>query len=96
MNGLHWLTVRETEVSSWNVREAIFHHHLEYMRGEIQEKKKLNNIKEGDFTKVQDYFSDKCVANGRMAFKIRCQMLEDIPGNFKNKWKGREELKCQD
>ena len=48
-------------------------------------KKKLNNIKEDDFTAVKVYFSDKCVANGRMAFKIKCQMLEDFLGNFNNK-----------
>ena len=89
--------VNMTEVSSWNIKEAIFHNHLEFMKSEIKEKKKLDNIKEDDFTAVQAYFSDKCVANGRMAFKIRCQMLEDIPGNFKNKWKGREEkLQCQE
>ena len=25
--------------------------------------------------------------NARMAFKIKSQMVEDIPGNFKNKYK---------
>ena len=31
-----------------------------------------------------------------MSFKLRSQMLKDIPGNFKNKYKKDEEkLKCQ-
>ena len=39
---------------------------------------------------------DKSIENGRMSFKIRCQMLENIPGNFKNKYrKEKEKLKCQ-
>ena len=39
---------------------------------------------------------DKSIENGRMSFKIRSQMLEKIPGNFKNKFKNeKEKLKCQ-
>ena len=31
-----------------------------------------------------------------MAFRIRSQMLDDIPGNFKNKYrKDKEKLKCR-
>ena len=86
-----------TEVSSWYVKQAIFHHHLENMKSEMQSKKKLNNIKDDNFTEVQDYFNDKCIANGRMAFKIRSQMLKDTPENFKNMYKQKEEdLKCQE
>ena len=50
--------------------------------------------------------NEKSIEIGRMAFKIRCKMVEDIPANFKNKFrtKGRKDddgleckhLHCQD
>ena len=40
---------------------------------------------------MQGYFEDKSVDNGRMAFKIRTQMLPGIPGNFKNKYKKKDD-----
>ena len=43
------------------------------------------------FTYAQDYFKDKSVENARMAFKVRCKMVPDIPCNFKNKYKRRGE-----
>ena len=49
--------------------------------------KKLDPVNKEDFLEVQEYFTDKSLENGRTAFKIRTQMLEDIPGNFKNKFK---------
>ena len=58
--------------------------------------KKLEPIKNEDFTEVQNYFLDKSIENGRMSFKIRSQMLENIPGNSKNKFRlDKEKLKCQ-
>ena len=58
--------------------------------------KKLEDIKEEDFSEVQEYFKDKSVDNARMAFKVRCKMVEDIPGNFKEKYKrkGTDGLMC--
>ena len=59
--------------------------------------KKLEPIKGEDFRTIQNYFHDKSIENGRMAFKIRTQMLEDIPANFKNKYRNnKEKLKCED
>ena len=53
----------------------------------VGSKPKLEAIKGDDFTEVQEYFNDKSVANGRMAFKVRSQMVPDIPGNFKNRYR---------
>ena len=39
---------------------------------------------------LQEYFDDKSVANSRMSFKIRSQMVPEIPGNFKNRYKRKE------
>ena len=47
------------------------------------------------FREMQGYFKDKSIENGRMSFRIRTQMLDEIPGNFKNKFKNdKEKLKC--
>ena len=57
--------------------------------------KKLDPIKHEDFREAQKYLQDKSIENGRTAFKIRSQMLENIPGNFKNKYKNeKEKIKC--
>jgi hypothetical protein len=57
--------------------------------------KKLKDIKEDNFRQIQDYFNDKNLSNARLKFKIRSQMVEDIPGNLKNKYKYNEEgLNC--
>ena len=50
----------------------------------VKKQTKLEDIKEEDFRELQPYFDDKSVDNGRMAFRIRSQMVKDIPGNFKN------------
>ena len=49
--------------------------------------KKLDPIKHEDFKEAQKYLYDKSIENGRMAFKVRTQMIETIPGNFENKYK---------
>ena len=39
---------------------------------------------------------DKSIENGRLSFKVRTQMLENIPGNFKNKFRNnKDKLKCR-
>ena len=66
------------------VKEAIFAHHYSDMKEEVSKIKKLDPIKDQDFREVQHYFMD------------RSPMLEEIPGNFKNKFKNeKEKLKCQ-
>ena len=55
------------------------------MKEEIASLSKLQLIKDDDFREKQGYFNDKSIENGRMSFKILGHMLEDIPGNFKNK-----------
>ena len=54
------------------------------------------DIKDEDFSTVQEYFKDKSVENTRMAFKVRSKMVADIPCNFKNKYKrkGEDGIMC--
>ena len=69
------------------VKEAIFNHHYEAMKKEMDGMTKLEPIKNYDFRQAQEYFKNKSIENGRMAFCIHSQMLDDIPGNFKNKYR---------
>jgi hypothetical protein len=61
------------------------------MVAEVNKMKKLEPIKGEDFLGTQKYFMDKSIENGRMSFQIRTQMLKDIPGNFKNKFRNDAE-----
>ena len=54
----------------------------------------MNDVKDDDFSEVQDYFKEKSVETARMAFRVRCQMVKDIPGNFKQKYR-KEGLNCK-
>ena len=47
------------------------------------------DIKDDDFSTVQDYFKDKSVENKRMVFTVRSKMFFDIPCNSKNKYNFR-------
>ena len=81
--------INDVDIPVKDVKEAITEHHYKHIKEELERSKKLKDIKEEDFRQVQGYFHDKSVSNGRMAFKIRSQMLPDIPANFKNKHKKR-------
>ena len=54
------------------------------------------DIKDEDFSTVQDYFKDKSVENRRMAINVRSKMVPDTPLNFKNKYKrkGEDGIMC--
>ena len=97
---LRWRThsarTNNTFVSKTVIKEAIFNHHYTEMKSEIDRMKKLEPIKAEDFMETQQHFMDKSIENGRMSFQIRTQMLKDIPGNFKNKFRNnKEKLECQ-
>ena len=77
--------VNEVFVPSVEIKKAIFDHHLKFMRENMS--KKLDDIKFDDFSVEQPYMNAKSIEVGRMAFKIRSKMVEDIPGNFKNKFR---------
>ena len=97
-NELEIPDANDVEVSKAEVKKAIFDHHYNSMKKEMEESKpgskKLNDIEQEDFREVQDYFHYKSVDNGRMAFKVRCQMVPDIPGNLKGKYnkKGSDDM----
>ena len=52
----------------------------------MKNSKKLSGIHNEKFNAIQPYFRDANVNNARMKFKIRMHMIENIPGNFSNKF----------
>ena len=66
------------------------------LKKELEGSQKLQEVKNENFREVQEYFKDKSIENSRMAFKVRCKMVPDIPGNFSSKYKkqGEQGLVC--
>ena len=82
-------------VDKSDVKKAIFNHHYDAMKEEMSSMSKLEPVQNEDFRDLQSYFDEKSIENGRMAFKICCQMVDNIPDNFKNKYKNKKhELIC--
>ena len=74
-------------------------HHDKLLVEEVGKSKKTETPKNDNFKQVQEYMKQKSVHNCRMAFRIRCELVKDIKGNFKSKYKrqgGEEALKCED
>ena len=83
--------LNDVTLTKATIKNAIFEHHYSDMKEALRkETGKLEPIKDEDFSKVQEYFSDKSVNTCRMAFEIRSQMVRDIPGNFKNKYRNKD------
>ena len=66
------------------------------LKKQLSDSTKLMDIRNDDFSRVHDYFQEKCVANTRMAFKVRSKMVEDVLENFENEYKknGEDGLVC--
>ena len=74
--------VNNSMVAKSEIKKAIINHHYEEMTIEVKKKTKLEHIKNEDLRKVQKYFEEKSVENTWMAFKIRTQMVPEIPPQF--------------
>ena len=78
-----------------DIQKAIRVSHDQDMMNQFESSKKLQDIKNSDFSSLQPYFGDKNLQNARTKFKIRTKMLENIPGNFKKKYKNTENgIRC--
>ena len=62
------------------IKRAISENHYKDVKKELDKSSKLEHVKGEDFSKVQEYFSDKSVENCRMSFRVRCHMVQEIPG----------------
>ena len=68
------------------IKEAIYNHHYADMKKALESSTKLESIKHEDFRQPQSYMHEKSIYTGRLAFRIRSQMVDEIPANFKNKF----------
>ena len=79
--------INNCEISALEIRKAVFDHHYGEIKTKISSSKKMMSHKDEDFTEVQDYMKGKSVENVRVAFRIRCEMVQEIRGNYKDKYK---------
>ena len=77
--------------SKSNIKEAIFFSHYKYMKEELGRSSKMEDIKDKDFLKIQPYFYEKSIKNTRLSFRIRTEMVEKIPVNYKNMYKNQKD-----
>ena len=69
--------------------------HIEDMLGQYENSRKLREIKNDNFSTLQDYFTDNNLANSRMKFKSQTEMLKKFPENYKKNHKNKENvMKC--
>ena len=93
------LNDNDFDITAGSIKEAVMEHQDIELKERIFKSTKMDKVKHNDFSKVQKYLTGKSIENTRMAFKIRCEMVEEIKGNFKDKFKrqgGEEALICQD
>ena len=74
--------VNTADVQRSTIKDAIWNHHQQDLKKELEKSSKLSEVKDDDFSKVQEYFHEKSLYKTRMAFKIRSHMVPEIPGNF--------------
>ena len=57
------------------------------MKLEVCEYKKLESVKNDNFTELPEYMNEKSLDNARMAFRIKTEMVNKIKMNFKGSYK---------
>ena len=85
--------INQKEIKKEAMEEAIFFHNYREIKQDLQRYKKLDDIKDDDFTKMPDYMEDKSLENARMSFRIKSKMVQAIKMNFKSSHKG--DLSCE-
>ena len=76
--------INENDVPKWIVRDAVRVHHASEAREEMG--KKLENIKNEEIGRTKDYMETKCIADCRLQFRIRTNMVE-LKANMKGSYK---------
>ena len=91
--------IRHQDIKDGCFKKAIFEHHYLELKEKIAGSKKMEKHQNDDFRNVQGYMMEKSIEKSRIAFKIRCEMIPEIKGNFKDRYRrkgGEEALKCQE
>ena len=91
--------INQYQMSGADIKLAILDHHDRQLFDEISKSKKMKNHLNDNFKHIQEYFKEKSLYHCRLAFRIRCELVKDIKGNFKDKFRrkgGEDALKCGD
>ena len=81
------------------IKNAVLDHHDRKIKEDVSNSKKMEQHENDNFSKIQEYFEGKSLYDCRLAFRIRCELVKDIKGNFKDKHRrkgGEDALKCED
>ena len=87
------------DVSANTIKQAVFDHHYKELKETIAKSKKMEKHKDENYKEIPEYMKGKSVENCRMAFRIKCEMVEEIRGNYKSKYRrmgGEDALLCPD
>ena len=85
------------DIPDSQVKKAVCSHHYNTMKDDIANSKKMEKHKHEDFFDVQPYMKGIDIHKTRMCFRTRCEMVNDIKGNFTSKYKrhgGEAALVC--
>ena len=85
--------INEEDVSKEDVEEGIYCHNYKEMKNKVSGYKKLEAIKDDDFTELPDYMKDRILENCRMGFIIKSNMVNKIKMNLKGSYK--DNLTCE-
>ena len=82
------------KIKKKEIHEAVFFHNYGEMKEDMERCRKLEEVKDGDFSKLPDYMiKEKSIDRVRMAYRIRSKMVNDIKMNFKGS--NKDSLKCE-
>ena len=76
--------LNEGDVPKWKLKDAINRHHADEARAEMG--KKMKDIKDEEIGKTKEYMMTRCIADCRLQFRIRTNMVE-LKANMKGMYK---------
>jgi hypothetical protein len=91
--------LNENTLTAGQIKTAVYDHHDRKLVEDVGKCKKMMEHKNDNFSKVQDYMTGKSVDSCRLAFRIRCELVKEIKGNFKDKYRrkgGADAILCDD
>ena len=78
------LEISNLEMKKSDIKNAVSKHHAEELRGQMG--KKMKDIMNEEIGQPKDYMSTTCIADARLQFRIRTNMVE-CKGNMKGQFK---------
>ena len=91
--------LNQSDIPVPDIKNTVFNDHYKELLEQVAKSKKMVKHKDDDFSDVQDYMKWKSVEQSRMAFRIRSEMVNEVRGNFKDRYRrkgGEDALTCQE